>query len=192
MEVDRECSVCQEEAPMFCRMCNLHYCPDHLCLHLNVAWETNTWTKRNSNDSERIRNTDDTHIQEYVDVQSEQRNEEGCDLLQNPPKSILSYTETQLQEQYNFYLSQARRIRTELERRAVSLAGAPSGEEFKNSWQIPHIPKPKSKRGLGKSATSNFELLLDKLRAGHISYEQIVTGIAQMSTLGAAKKQGRS
>lgn len=198
MEVERNCSVCQEEAPMFCRLCSTSYCPDHLCLHLNVAWETNTWTKRNSNDSEGTRESDIP--------KSNSRNDASLDInsinstyletktdLPNPPKSILTYTEAQLQEQYNFYLSQARRIRTELERRAISLSGtSASGRDFHASFERHEPIRKKSNHKLPKSATYAYELLLGKLRSGHISVEQVAIGIAQMSALGAAKKQSRS
>src|SRR5271155_705656 len=128
MDIDRICSVCPEEAPMFCKMCSLHYCPDHLCLHLNVAWETNTWTRRNNSDSDSSRGLAESGLQTEYEVR---------DVLQAAPKSILSYTETELQAQYNFYLSQARRIRVELERRCLPLAGA---SESKQKRKVPWNP----------------------------------------------------
>ncbi len=190
MEVERICSVCAEEAPMFCRLCNLHYCPDHLCLHLNVAWETNTWTKRNNNDSQGSRIPEKYAEAESSDCEFEHRER---DAIPNTPKSLLSYTEAQLQAQYNFYLSQARRIRTELERRAVFIASVETSERRSNGSfaGIQHTHN-KPRRNLPRSATYAYEFLLDKLRQGHISADQVTKGIAQMSALVAAKKQSRS
>src|SRR5271154_6244896 len=143
MEIERICSVCPEEAPMFCRMCNLHYCPDHLCLHLNVAWETNTWTRRNNSDSGGVR-TPVLSGHEFDDA--------GRDYIQDAPKSILSYTEAELQAQYNFYLSQARRIRVELERRCLPLAGASESKQKRPvPWEQRNQHKHKPRKTVPKS-----------------------------------------
>jgi len=172
---------------MFCRMCNLHYCPDHLCLHLNVAWETNTWTSRNNNDGERLRNSDDSAKREYVDVQSSQWDEDSEPSIPNTPKSILTYTEPQLQAQYNFYLSQARRIRVELERRCLPLAGTPqSRPERTIPRNCTQYNKPKRRSTVPKSATYAVELLLNRIRAGTLSAEAIQQGIA-VAQMRAAK-----
>jgi hypothetical protein len=183
LDVDRKCSVCLEEAPMFCRMCNLHYCPDHLCLHLNVAWEENTWTRRNSseqhdNDSSRIRES--LHGTTY--------DEDTGFEVQATPKPLPAYTEAQLQAQYNFYLSQARRIRIELERRCLPLSGAEEGAQKRPvSWERLHSDKRKPRKTLPKSTTYAVELLLNRLRSGALSLEDIRTGIG-IAQMRAAKK----
>ena len=163
---------------MFCRMCNLHYCPDHLYLHLNVAWETNTWTRRNNSDSEGVR-TPVLSGHEFADV--------GGDYIQTAPKSILSYTEPELQAQYNFYLSQARRIRVELERRCLPLSGAPeSGSKRTIPRSCAQYNKPKPRPTVPKSVTHAVELLLSGLRAGVLSTEAIKQGI-ELAQMRAAK-----
>src|SRR5271154_585916 len=133
MDIDRICSVCPEEAPMFCKMCSLHYCPDHLCLHLNVAWESNTWTRRNNSDSEGCGRAEQSN-------EPDRNYEEPT--IPTAPRTILSYTEAELQAQYNFYLSQARRIRVELERRCLPLPGASDGKQ--------KLPLPWEKRNQHK------------------------------------------
>src|SRR5277367_236330 len=168
MDIDRICSVCPEEAPMFCKMCSLHYCPDHLCLHLNVAWESNTWTRRNNSDSEGC-------------GESNYRTEDDLDFeppIQAAPKSILSYTETELQAQYNFYLSQARRIRVELERRCLPLEGAAQSKQKRPvSWERRECNKHKPRKAVPKSATHAVELLLNQMRLGGIRADQVIKGI---------------
>src|SRR5271155_4893769 len=175
MDIDRICSVCLEEAPMFCKMCSLHYCPDHLCLHLNVAWESNTWTRRNNSDSEgsRILYNDGVDAQSYEDSEP---------TIQAAPKSILSYTETELQAQYNFYLSQARRIRIELERRCLPLASPAEGKQKRPvSWERRECNKHKPRKAVPKSATHAVELLLNQMRLGGIRAEQVIQGIRRYS-----------
>src|SRR5271155_3620054 len=170
MDIDRICSVCPEEAPMFCKMCSLHYCPDHLCLHLNVAWESNTWTRRNNSDSSTSR------IPIKTDVL-----DEGV-AISLAPKSILSYTEAELQAQYNFYLSQARRIRVELERRCLPLASpAESKQKRPVSWERRECNKHKPRKAVPKSATHAVELLLNQMRLGGIRAEQVIQGIRRYS-----------
>src|SRR5271163_2377981 len=180
MDIDRVCSVCPEEAPMFCRMCNLHYCPDHLCLHLNVAWENNTWTSRNNNDSEGSGTRS-----EVCHVQSDNSSR---DTIPHAPKSILSYTEAELQSQYNFYLSQARRIRVELERRCLPLAGTPQSTQKRTiPRSCAQYNKPKHRPAVPKSATHAVELLLSRMRAGTLSATDIQQGIA-VAQMRAARK----
>src|SRR5271163_1492177 len=182
MDIDRICSVCPEEAPMFCRMCNLHYCPDHLCLHLNVAWETNTWTRRNNSDSEAAE-PDSEGSGVFQQVHRERSYENSAATIQAATKSILSYTETELQAQYNFYLSQARRIRVELERRCLPLASpAESKQKRPVSWERRECNKHKPRKAVPKSATHAVELLLNQMRLGGIRADQVIKGIeiAQM------------
>jgi hypothetical protein len=187
MDVERECSVCREEAPMFCRMCSLHYCPDHLCLHLNVAWETNTWTRRN--DAGNIRNERISAGKTYGDEPRREVQDALSHPIPNTPKSLPAYTEAELQAQYNFYLSQARRIRVELERRCLSAEGASqSKQKLPYAWEQEQRNKPKYRKTLPKSATYAVGLLLNQMRAGTLRPDQIATRIAQMQALGAAKK----
>ena len=169
---------------MFCKMCNLHYCPDHLCLHLNVAWESNTWTKRNSDDNQGIgQGISSNTLREQYDEPNIDRGIE----IQIAPRSILSYTETELQAQYNFYLSQARRIRVELERRCLPLAGAPEGKQKRPvSWERRECNKHKPRKTVPKSAAHAVELLLNQMRLGGIRVDQVIKGI-EIAQMRAAK-----
>src|ERR1700690_1791150 len=124
MQVERTCITCNEEELMFCRMCNTHQCTEHLCLHLNVAWEGNSWTKRHERDYENKRSEShysSENYDEYEDDVGEQPAESSAaPEIPSAPKPLCAYSEAQLREQYTFYTSQARRIRIELERRSVS------------------------------------------------------------------------
>jgi len=171
MDIDRFCNVCKEDASYFCRMCSLHFCSEHLCLHLNVAWEANSWTHRNTEDYD-----EDQGVREDGNGRFEQCVDEPIPRtdLQNTPKPLPAYTEAELQSQYKFYLSQARRIRTELERRAISLQSPEEAEVFqhlqRNKNRVLHS---KRKRSLPISASRAVSVLLDSLRHGNISLEYI-------------------
>lgn len=186
MEIDRYCSVCNSEAPMFCRMCSTHYCPDHLCLHLNVAWETNTWTRRNSSEQGYKAELED-ECSGGGEVAESSVLDERVE-IPNTAKSLLSYSEAELQAQYHFYTSQARRIRIELERRSLPSTGA---EACKQRQYVPpkraQLASQHRRKVLPKSATYHVELLLSRLRLGQISAGQIAAGI-EIAQMRAAKK----
>lgn len=169
MEIDRYCCVCNEDASYFCRMCATHQCAQHLCLHLNVAWETNTWTRRNSND--------DTGVREVCECDGIcDDGDFSRDILPSTPKPLPAYTETELQSQYKFYLTQARRIRTELERRAVSLESPEesASRELLSQRSRKHSPRAYVReRVLQRSISKHVEVLLSNLRSGNIKVEQI-------------------
>lgn len=182
METDRECVVCKEDASYFCRMCSLHFCSEHLCLHLNVAWETNTWTHRNTE------NYDEDIQEEKQDVDNRRNGILGSDsglrnilpdgdyVLQNTPKPLPAYSESELQAQYKFYLSQARRIRTELERRAISLESPEEREQRQLLSRRTPYDKPRrirDARVLPKSLSKHIEVLLSGIGNGSISLEYI-------------------
>lgn len=196
METDRYCNVCNDLASYFCRMCSTHYCAAHLCLHLSVAWESNSWTKRNEREIEDENKTIRTlsgSIERYGQC------DEECESLQkiyvnnrmdisHNAKSVATYSQAQLQAQLQFYMSQARRIRAELERRAVSLESVEEIERRQfnfranrniTSSQKLYSPKSTISRQFNKHTT----VLSSSLRSGYISLEYI---IAQINAL--AKK----
>jgi hypothetical protein len=184
MQVERTCITCNEEALMFCRMCNTHQCTEHLCLHLNVAWEGNSWTKRHERDYEDQRSsTQNTSEDIYGD-------EVECDTTANSlpehqvqptAKPLCAYSEAQLREQYHFYTSQAKRIRIELERRSLPAEGLlPSGRVKYNAPQARKLPGRQRSVSLGRGATCSYELLLSKIRAGDLSVEDIITKLTHM------------
>jgi len=160
MDIERECSVCKEDASYFCRMCNLHYCVEHLCLHLNVAWENNTWTRRHENENCESRDVDAYGAGLQTTTNSR-------DTIQDNAKSLPAYTEEELQTQINFYMSQARRIRAELARREVfakNPSHLPQGFNFSRFKSDSNTTKryPKSKY-------NSVRLLSDQLRSGTIN-----------------------
>ncbi len=182
MQVERTCITCNEEALMFCRMCNTHQCTEHLCLHLNVAWEGNSWTKRHERDYEiQTSGADNSDAEEYGD--------EGEATIPEPyqvqvaPKPLCAYSEAQLREQYNFYTSQARRIRIELERRSLPASSPVGCKSSQRSFLPRHNNAPQRKprnTNLGKSATHSYELLLDRIRTGSLTPEQLITKLTHM------------
>ncbi len=172
MEIDRECCVCKEDASYFCRLCATHQCAEHLCLHLNVAWETNTWAHRNKENYD-----EDSGVREDGHGRFEQCLDEPVPRtdLQNTPKPLPAYTEAELQTQYKFYITQARRIRIELERRAVSLESPEENASrqllSQRSWKLSaraHI-RP---RVFPRSLSKHVEVLLSAIREHRISIEQ--------------------
>ena len=173
MDIDRFCNVCKEDASYFCRMCSLHFCSEHLCLHLNVAWEANSWTHRNTENYD-----EDNGVREDGNDRFEQCLDESISRtdIQNNAKPLPAYTEAELQSQYKFYLSQARRIRTELERRAISLESPEEREQRESNALKIRSNKPfiqKKSRTVSKSISSHIGVLLHSLRHGNISLEYI-------------------
>jgi hypothetical protein len=175
---ERTCITCNEEALMFCRMCSTHQCTEHLCLHLNVAWEQNSWTKRHEREYENQRsksnNAGETIYGDEVELADVADEPETARVLSSTPKPLCAYSEAQLRGQYNFYTSQARRIRIELERRTIPTEGVlECGRKQSKTLQRRDVSQFRRKSPLGKSATSSYELLLSKLRSGSISLEYI-------------------
>jgi hypothetical protein len=178
---------------MFCRMCNLHYCVEHLCLHLNVAWEGNSWTKRHERDYENQRSsTQNTSEDIYGDEVEYDTTANSLPepQVQRTAKPLCAYSEAQLREQYNFYTSQARRIRIELERRSLPatdlLGHKPRSQPFLPRHDNAARRKPRNTR-LGSSATSAYELLLSRIGTGSISVEQVITKLTHMQAQNDAK-----
>jgi hypothetical protein len=169
---------------MFCRMCNTHQCTEHLCLHLNVAWEGNSWTKRHERDYENQRSpTQNTSSNIYGDEVEYDTTANSLPEPQVQPtaKPLCAYSEAQLREQYEFYTSQARRIRIELERRSLP-ASSPMEGGRKRQYVSPRmdVPKPKSRTSLGKGAAYSRDVLLSKIRSGDLTLEQLITKLTHM------------
>ena len=165
---------------MFCRMCNTHQCTEHLCLHLNVAWEQNSWTKRHERElheyqtSESDISSEASSWDEETDTNSPPESTTAPP-LPSTPKPLCAYSEAQLREQYHFYTTQARRIRIELERRTLPASGA-VGASTKQRTLLPRRDSATpvaGKRSLGKGATASYELLLSRLRTGSITLDYI-------------------
>ena len=158
----RPCIVCNDEGLYFCRVCSSSYCFEHLCLHLSVAQESNSWTNRN--------NSEEPHEPEAPAVGNE--------------KALTSYTEEQLKSALNFYTSQSRAVRRELERRSLPISGAFTLEDERfnsprNSYKRKLNPgKPK----LSKRAVEAQKVLIDALRANHISLEQMAVFLQQQES----------
>jgi len=179
MDIDRECSVCKELASYFCRMCSAHYCAEHLCLHLSVAWESNTWTNRNKGEWDESTDVRENERSDSPTVYSQEK--AVRDLLPHTPKLVGTYTETQLQASYQFYLSQARRVRTELERRAVLIEGA-LPRESKSVISFSRGNGSRSRRKtFPASASKHIQVLQDNIRTGTISLEQVTARIRAAS-----------
>lgn len=181
METDRYCTVCNDLASYFCRLCSTHYCAAHLCLHLSVAWESNSWTKRNEKEID----NENTRSRESESVQLE-NSENATAAISSNAKSVATYSQTQLQAQLQFYMSQARRIRAELERRAVFIESVPKQEIFQRSKCYKDGIQKQPIRRVRRSSihtTRAISILCDSLRSSNISLEYI---IAQINAL--AKK----
>lgn len=177
MNIDRTCHVCNEDASYYCKMCLLHFCSEHLCLHLNVAWENNSWTKRNQEAGDKYDHRDVGSIQaSCVENEFQKSN-----LLSDNAKSLPSYSEEELQQQLNFYMYQARRIKHELARRALF---DPSALLLK-----PNSYGPRQKRlrvqGRTKSISNAVDILLSELRAGNLSAADISTKLHNAVTVKA-------
>jgi hypothetical protein len=186
MQVERTCITCNEDAALFCRLCATNQCYDHMCLHLSVAHSDNTWTKRHERDYEDQRSsTQNTSEDIYGD---EVEYDTTADSLPEPQvqptaKPLCAYSEAQLREQYNFYTSQARRIRIELDRRSLPAEGITGCKSAQRSFlqrrNTTAHRKPRN-TNLGKSATYSYELLLGKIRAGDLTPEQLITKLTHM------------
>lgn len=175
MNIDRNCTVCNEDAQFFCKMCSTHYCTEHLCLHLNVAWENNSWTKRNEREMDentRFRNRTD---EEQIWSGDEDRSNERKPILPSNAKSVAAYTEAELQAQYNFYLSQARRIRNELERRALSFASGTETSNVQSVFKHPNrVQKRSRQQTLRPTIRKQLTILHDQIRRGGISLQLVI------------------
>ena len=172
IEVERSCNVCNEEASLFCRMCKQHCCWEHLCSHLAVAHEDNSYTQRLGDDldykNEKSRNL---HGDEETELLS---SSEVSNILPSDNRTIQSYSQAELQERYDYYRSQTRRIRAELERRALFDSGAIPNEHLSSAYYKEKLQRVQQRRKvLPKSASSAVSLLSDRLRSGQVSVEYI-------------------
>lgn len=194
MYEEPSCSICPDDGLYFCRICATRYCCEHLCSHLAVAWESNSWTQRSA------REIKEQYESEAVDdigvrVSTEETPSNGERLGNRPAhapqpfevqisESLLRTCSThELRARYNYYLDAARAYRNELERREVFASGNPSdaflgfNERGRNSGvraksglrgtvQVPSGRVP-------KSASRAVEILSRAIRTGCLSVEDV-------------------
>jgi hypothetical protein len=175
MELDRTCKLCPESANCYCRMCAAHYCPDHYCHHLQVAHEDNSYTKRLQVDineegkfyvSERLQSP----IQP-VQYESNLFKKSQIRIDANNPQS---YSQAELQEAYDFHRNQSRRIRAELERRALFASGVVATDWTSECFLSKKQRKNKNLQSKPSNKQSRaIQFLCDRLRSNHISLGQI-------------------
>ena len=172
------CSICQDDSGFyFCRLCSTRYCAEHLCLHLSVAWESNTWSSREQErESAGVLkygiNTGNPDSQET----SEQDSSANPTISQTPnSRTLPSFTEEQLQNMLDFYVLQARRIRAELERRAICISGVASEyDRLRQGSGYTRTRKAVRNRSVGDRKLSKVvELFARNVRAGKMTLEQI-------------------
>jgi len=191
MLVDRYCSICQEEANLHCRMCCKHYCFDHMCHHLQVAHEDNSYTIRlqNERDLDEDKSIQTINSNEHVSFPFG-HNSLPASNIQADAKSPSTYTEAELQEQLEYHRSQARRIRNELERRALFASGVVPHDHLgcKTDWdsyskrKYNNVSTRSNRSRLPKSISSAIQILSNNLRYGAISVEQIKAQIEASRT----------
>jgi hypothetical protein len=172
MEIDRVCNVCNEEASLFCRMCKQHCCWEHLCSHLAVAHEDNSYTQRLGDDFNENERSDEKRSLGIPRDNLETA--QGTNLLPHDNRTIQSYSQAELQERYDYHRSQTRRIKAELERRALFDSGAIPNEHLSSAYYKEKLQRVQQRRKiLPKSASSAVSLLSDRLRSGQVSVEYI-------------------
>lgn len=174
VEVERSCNVCNEEASLFCRMCKQHCCWEHLCSHLAIAHEDNTYTQRLGDAYEDSAIRDGNTEQESPTSFNSTFN--GENILPLTKQTIQSYSETELHRAYDYHRAQTRRIRAELERRALFDSGVVPTIHLSGSYYEKELRRNSIRarsRSLGKGASASFDLLLNQLRKGYVSLEYI-------------------
>lgn len=178
------CSICSDDSGFyFCRLCCSHYCAEHLCLHLNTAWEDSTWSSREQESGE-LRYGLNTGLEETIrgnDIldkyQEEASSKAKTSSIPSPlnPRTLPSISEKQLQNMLDFYATQARRIRAELERRSISISGLDS--EYERIRQgFSYTTKRSSVRNQNarnRNISKIVELFSRNVREGKMSIEQI-------------------
>jgi hypothetical protein len=182
MVIDRFCSVCNEDANYFCRMCSRHYCAEHLCLHLNVAWENNSWTRRNDNENIEIRRgiySLQFSSEESDEVPCLEKNKDTKITIPTNAKSVATYSIPELEEQLRHYIVQARRIRAELERRSISIESLADSESRRLYSQSKRKPP---RRGYARGVSRSIEILCSALRTGTLSLDAILMQMRAPST----------
>lgn len=170
MVVERECIVCKEDALYYCRMCLSHFCVEHLCMHLSVAQEENSYTNREIKDeSKASRNAS------YAATISNP-NSFSDDAVSDDLQSLESYSEEKLRELYYIYSNATRRIRFELESRALSTQSSEEKFIFQQVSKRNKVQKSMARRmpTPGISARRAVYILSNNLREGNISIEYII------------------
>jgi hypothetical protein len=175
------CSVCSDDGLYFCRICSTHFCAEHTCSHLSVAWESNSWTRRNADETGILRRT--SKVQTDAEDVSADNTIQTQGLLSFDEQTLRAHSTQFLREQYNLYLDTARAIRNELERREVFATGKPSvlaGLAFEHERGANILRRQKRSNPVqvrsgrvSKSASASIEILSRALRANCISVEQI-------------------
>lgn len=160
-DFNQPCHSCDDDGLYFCRLHSRRYCIEHLCEHLQMATEKYSYTARTNDMGDR-----------------ELPSEENA-------RTLSSFHESELREQYEFYLNKARDLRNELESRAAFAVGLPStylpdyyairSPSYKQPKQPKQIaPKPKPPT-LTKSAARAVERVLADVRSGALSAGDVIT-----------------
>lgn len=164
------CSICQDDSGFyFCRICSQHYCAEHLCLHLNTAWEDSTWSSREQESGE---------LRYGLSIGGETSLETSkAKAIPSPlnPRTLPSIPEKQLQNMLDFYATQARRIRAELERRSISISGLDTEYERirRGSGYTAKRSGIRNQAVRNRSISKIVELFSRNVREGKMSLEQV-------------------
>jgi hypothetical protein len=181
MVTNRICTICAiDEASLYCRLCSKYYCWEHPCTHLSAAHEDNSYTQRlgdnynedlGSGESSRT-----TTIQEPA-------YSIGAVPIQSDRVSIQSYSDGELHAAYDYHRTQTRRIRAELERRALFATGVVPTEHLSSLYYGQKLASKRTVRSrkLPKSHAASISLLCASLRRGNISVEYIKCKLEQYS-----------
>ena len=167
---------CFELANYHCKLCSAVFCSEHLCSHLSVAWESNTWTSRNT---PQFQSQGDEYDNKTVRTERD-RKFENEPAISSDAISLESYSIPELQEKYNLYLSLAREFRDELEKREVFGSSLPTSylppfyapRESRKLQNIPIQSRTRPKV-LSKKLLSRIELLANSIRDGTISFAEV-------------------
>jgi hypothetical protein len=185
MEIDRFCA-CGEEANCYCKLCTQWYCWEHHCHHLQVAHESNSYSIRLDREID-----ENQTIRECV-IQTERSSSNGNvfnrsgsaekSLLLSTLQPLGSYSEQELQELHDYYRTQARRVRNELERRALFDSGVTPTDFGSYFLKQQRVRQNISRNGRNsnnrtfkqsKSLQTAQQTLLDSVRSGILSLAQI-------------------
>lgn len=163
--METKCLVCADEGLYFCRICSLYYCCEHLCSHLSVAWESNTWSTRENFNANNTRSGS---------IREQEADQHTRTTIQNNAKSLPACSEAELQESLDYYRFQIRRIRAELERRSLLVPGLyVGGSGYTANFNTTHRRKPRNRRLDNKGYNATVQLLCNLVRKGSFTVEQV-------------------
>lgn len=173
MVTERTCNSCAEEANLFCRICNTATCWDHMCSHLQVAHSDNSYTQRLGDEIYDDRRSGAFSRDDENEIRSVSPR---TNILPADKQSICSYTQEELQTAYDYHRAETRRIRAELERRALFASGVVPTEHLSSSYyekELRRKPVQQRRRVLPLGVSRSVEILAGQIRLGNISVEYV-------------------